>query len=206
MALSSEEVDKLLNFFFDEASESQTFEHFLSQVTQCFPKAYNYKVGVCIYNLLYHNILTMPAQRILALTLLNEMYRGEPFINNPFSCFIVGLCQSDSSRKKPVPPNLKISDSEKYFLSHLLVSSQVKEMLKKTPTFIVKTEFGPMADIKPATSTSVEDYKELRAAAKEILSNPSPPALQTYKPGPIRLVPPLAVGDENVSNYSHVTL
>uniref|UniRef100_A0A0A9XWP2 CCR4-NOT transcription complex subunit 11 n=4 Tax=Lygus hesperus TaxID=30085 RepID=A0A0A9XWP2_LYGHE len=225
MALSSEEVDKLLNFFFDETNESQTFEHFLSQVSQCFPKAYNYKVGVCVYNLLYHNIITMPSQRILALTLLNEMYRGEPFVNNPFGSFIVGLCQSDSSRKNHVPPNLKISDSEKYFLSHLLVSSQVKEMLKKTPCFIIKTEFGPMADIshvqrlveeklddrfvisrnhisclvpEPATSTSVEDYEELRAAAKEILSNPSPPAMQTYKPGPIRLVPPLAVGDENM--------
>lgn len=48
-------------------------------------------VGLCIVTLLQQNLLEDAEQRLAAITLLHELYRGEPIANTPFSNVFIQL-------------------------------------------------------------------------------------------------------------------
>ncbi|BES92621.1 Uncharacterized conserved protein (DUF2363) [Nesidiocoris tenuis] len=223
MALTPEEVDKLLSLFMDKSFEEQPFDAFVRNVKQYFSKAYNFKIGLCVYQLLHHNILSTPVRRLLGVTLLIELYRGETFLSNPFAHMIVNLIKPPGdSASKSIPYNLVLGPVEKNFLGHLIVTGRPQDLLRKIPknvmvsppeakvdlTFVEKqleTKLrGRTENVKnhiscffpePIPTSDIEDLKELKDFAARLMSEENPPALETYRPDPLRLVPPLTVSD-----------
>lgn len=52
-------------------------------------------VGTCMIMLLQHNLLPEPEQRLAAITLLYELYRGESLANTPFANVFIHLLVCD---------------------------------------------------------------------------------------------------------------
>uniref|UniRef100_A0A146KV94 CCR4-NOT transcription complex subunit 11 n=1 Tax=Lygus hesperus TaxID=30085 RepID=A0A146KV94_LYGHE len=231
MTLTPEEIGKLLTLFSDKAFEDQPFDNFVRHIKQYFSKAYNYKIGVCVYHFLHHNVLSTPLRRLLGVTLLIELYRGEQFLNNPFSHFILSVIRSSGdAASKSIPFNLVLGSPEKSFLSHLIASGRPQDMLRKTPkqvmsfvepkvdlTFLEKQLEMKLRDrpdgvrnhiscFFPETipSQDMEDAKEVKDFAVGLLSNPCPPAMQTYRPSALRLVPPLTAGSTGADDMSWI--
>lgn len=50
-----------------------------------------FSVGTCIIMLLQHNLLVEPEQRLAAVTLLHELYKGESLANTPFANVFIHL-------------------------------------------------------------------------------------------------------------------
>lgn len=48
-------------------------------------------VGSCLLMLLQQDLLETPEQRLAAVTLLHELYRGEPIANTPFANVFIHL-------------------------------------------------------------------------------------------------------------------
>lgn len=220
MTLTPEEIGKLLSLFSDKTFEDQPFDSFVRHVKQYFSKAYNYKIGLCVYHFLYHSVLSTPVKKLLGVTLLIELYRGEQFWHNPFGHFVISLIKpANESSTKSVPFNLTLGNVEKSFLSHLIVSGKPQDMLRKTPKHVLSSPMEPKVDLtyvekqlesrtrdRPETvknrlscffpevlpSDDIEDPKEIKDFAVGIITKS--PASQTYRPGPLRLVPPLTTG------------
>ncbi|XP_073970067.1 CCR4-NOT transcription complex subunit 11 [Rhodnius prolixus] len=222
MALSVNEISTLMDLLTDDNIESQSVEYYVNQISQNFPKANNFKVGSAIVALITNNLIQKPAQRLVALSVLNELYRGEPFAHNPFSAFILQIVQPDICNKT-IPSQPNITFSEKSFLSHLIISCTWKDLLKNTPNNILNNEYS-MADITslqnavseakadimssaknhipsiiPDISTSATyDSSDIRSTAEKLIADPDSPARQTYRPEMLRLVPPLFYDDNEM--------
>lgn len=48
-------------------------------------------VGCCLVMLLQQDLLEQPEQRLAAVTILHELYRGEPIANTPFANIFIHL-------------------------------------------------------------------------------------------------------------------
>lgn len=53
-----------------------------------------FSVGTCIVMLLQHGLLPEPEQRLTGITLLYELYKGEPLANTPFASVFMHLLVS----------------------------------------------------------------------------------------------------------------
>ncbi|XP_014249929.1 CCR4-NOT transcription complex subunit 11 [Cimex lectularius] len=224
MSLTTAEIEKLLSIFYEDCLDNNTIEHTISQITMQFPKNASFKVGNTLLLMFAHELFTTPGQRLIALTLFHEMYRGEPFTNNPFSSLIIHMLSNTDRNRKSTNNLPKLSDTERSYLSHL-ISSSGKELVRKTPAVILNSESALIADFShlkhqidekyethlPTTRNHVPcivpdwveihdpyDMKDVKSLLEQLLDADNTAARQTYRPESIRLVPPLFTQDHEM--------
>ncbi|CAG2059679.1 unnamed protein product, partial [Timema podura] len=81
--------------------ESKSLEYLATQLHQCFQKQENYKVACALILLLQQaDLLPKPFQRLSIITLLYELYRGEPMTMNPFATVFLHLLHPPDETNK----------------------------------------------------------------------------------------------------------
>lgn len=143
------DLTSLLGILNEESTESQSLETLASQLHQCFSKQDHYKVGCAIILLLQQaDLLPKPTQRLAAITLLHDLYRGELMAVNPFATVFIHLLHppeetsKGSTRKLEYAGQLpRLSTVEKNFLAQL-ITNPTKELLKRTANQILSSDLA----------------------------------------------------------------
>lgn len=168
MALTVKELGSLLNILSEENTDTQTLEALCGQLHQNFTKQESYKVGCALILLLQQNdVLPKPWQRLVAITFLYEMYRGEPGATNPFSPVFVHLLHppdnagKNTSRKLEYLGQLpRLTTVEKSFVSQLITNTS-KDLLKKTAKQVIASDGGHVMDISGIQLALAEKQSEI---------------------------------------------
>lgn len=160
MSLSPKDLVKLLEVLNEENLDTP-LDSLCNQLHQNFPKEDRFKVGTTLVLLLQQaDLLPKHVQRIIALTLLFDLYKGEPLASTPFATVFVQALKpreeaSNGNSKLPnhTGPVPFLSHCERNLLINLLGHAQ-KDILKKTPHQIV--DELPFAPVPPLDLTSLE--------------------------------------------------
>ncbi|XP_034237775.1 CCR4-NOT transcription complex subunit 11 [Thrips palmi] len=148
MALTTKELHSLLTILSEETVERLTLEGITLQLHQAgYGKQDHYKVGCALVLLLQQpDLLPRPAQRLAAIVLLYDMYKGEPMALNPFTTVFVHLLHPPDEMGKTSMRKLeyagempRISAVEKNFIAQLVTSTS-RELLKKTATQVLMSD------------------------------------------------------------------
>ncbi|EFN62314.1 Uncharacterized protein C2orf29-like protein [Camponotus floridanus] len=136
--LAPKTLIKLLDLL-DEENLDTTLESLCNQLHQSFSKENRFKVGTILLLQLQHiDLLPKQVQRIIALTLLFDLYKGEPLASTPFaSVFVQILKQENTNNENSKLANHTghiplLSQCEKNLLVNLLGYNH-KDIMKKTP-------------------------------------------------------------------------
>lgn len=86
-----------------------------------------FPVGMCLVMMLQQDLLAEPEQRLAAITLLYELYRGESVTQNPFANVFIHLLHPPEHQSNVGAPKLeypgqlpRISAAEKNFITKLI--------------------------------------------------------------------------------------
>ncbi|KAJ9582860.1 hypothetical protein L9F63_022819 [Diploptera punctata] len=153
MSLSVKDLTSLLGILNEESTETQTLESLATQTHQCFGKQDHYKGELLLLHLLQADLLPKPSQRLVAITLLHDLYRGESMAMNPFATVFIHLLHppdeisKGSTRKLEYAGQLpRLSPTEKNFLAQLITNPS-KELLKKTANQVLNSEIGTFHNV-----------------------------------------------------------
>ncbi|XP_018575855.1 CCR4-NOT transcription complex subunit 11-like, partial [Anoplophora glabripennis] len=91
MALTIDQCDTLLGILDVQSVKNYSFESLSNEVRRKFENSEYFKVGTCIIMLLQTNLLPEVEQRLAAITILHELYRGELLTNTPFANVFIHL-------------------------------------------------------------------------------------------------------------------
>ncbi|XP_072762379.1 CCR4-NOT transcription complex subunit 11 [Anoplolepis gracilipes] len=173
--LSPKTLVKLLDLL-DKENLDTTLESLCNQLHQSFPKEDRFKVGTILLLQLQHiDLLPKHVQRVIALTLLFDLYKGEPLATTPFaSVFVQVLKQEDGTNNGNSKPSNHtghipfLSQCERNLLVNLLGYNH-KDIMKKTARQIVD-EFSfapvPSIDLTNLQLQLVEHQSELPSVSK----------------------------------------
>ncbi|XP_029159681.1 CCR4-NOT transcription complex subunit 11 isoform X2 [Nylanderia fulva] len=136
-------LNKLLDLLKEENLDT-SLESLCNQLHQSFPKKDHLEVGTVLLMQLQHvDLLQKNVQRVIAWTLLFDLYKGEPLASTPFAnVFVQTLKQEDNNNGASKLPNHHtghipyLSHCERNLLVNLLGYSH-KDIIKKTPRQIV---------------------------------------------------------------------
>jgi len=154
MTLCPKELVKLLDIL-NEENLDIPLDNLCNQLHQNFPKEDRFKVGTTLLLLLQQvDLLPKHIQRIIALTLLFDLYKGEPLASSPFAIVFAQALKSqeDTNNGNPKLSNHTnhvplLSHCERNLLINLLGCTQ-KEIMKKTPHQIIdELSFAPVPSI-----------------------------------------------------------
>lgn len=150
--LTPKDLAKLLELV-DEEKLDTSLESLSIQLHQIFSKEDRFEVGTTLLLQLQHiDLLPKLVQRVIALTLLFDLYKGEPLASTPFASVFVQVLKSqeDTNNGNPKLPTGHIpslSNCEKNLLVNLLGYNQ-KDIMKSTPRQIVdELSFAPVPSI-----------------------------------------------------------
>lgn len=154
MTLSVKDLTSLLGILNEENTETQSFESLAVQLHQCFNKQDHYKVGSAIILLLQQaDFLPKPTQRLAAIYVLHDLYRGESMAVNPFATVFIHLLHppeetvKNSTRKLEYSGQLPwLSPVERNFLAQLITNPS-KELLKKTAAQVLGSDVGAIHNV-----------------------------------------------------------
>lgn len=174
--LAPKALMKLLDLLNEENLDT-SLESLCNQLHQSFLKEDRFKVGTTLLLQLQHvDLLPKHVQRVIALTLLFDLYKGEPLVSTPFaSVFVQVLKQEDTNINGGTKlPNHQtghipfLSHCERNLLVNLLGYNH-KDMIKKTPRQIVD-EFSfvtvPSIDLTNLQLQLAEHQSELPSVSK----------------------------------------
>ncbi|XP_015584765.1 CCR4-NOT transcription complex subunit 11 [Cephus cinctus] len=174
MTLAPKDLANLLDILDDENLDT-SLENLSNQLHQAFPKEDNFKVGTALLLLLQHiDLLPNHVQRVMAVALLFDLYRGEPLASTPFATvFVQVLKASEETTNGASRPNFVghipvLSQCEKNLLAHLL-SYNAKETMKKSPRQIIDELYfasTPPIDLTNLQLQLAERHSELPSVAK----------------------------------------
>ncbi|XP_071535842.1 CCR4-NOT transcription complex subunit 11 isoform X3 [Panulirus ornatus] len=196
MALSTSELTKLLGYILhklmvilsEESTDSATLEQITHQIFQHFTREDFFKLGSALVFLLQQpDLLPSPSQRISAITILHELYRGEPPPNNPFLPVFINILHPPDDVAKGTGKKLeyagqlpRISQPEIVFLSTLITDKNSKELLKRTASQIMSIDVTnhPPVDTSSLKQSLAELLAERPDSAKSavpvVYSHPQP--------------------------------
>jgi len=201
MALSIKDATNLLGFLDEDEIANQSFDSFGAALQKVgFNKQDYFRIGSAIVIFLQHpDLLPGSHQRLAAIYLLYDLYRGEHPSANPFASVFIHLLESSTSKKcldedfhHPHINYLvnfgklpQISPEEKNFLTQL-ISSPHKDLLKKTPKIVISTKVEDLKvkehhqefDVSGLQVSLVEKHSQLSAINKSsascVVSYPDP--------------------------------
>lgn len=176
MSLSAKDLTKLLDLL-DEDNANTSLENLSNQLHTIFPKEEHFKVGLTLLLLLQHvDLLSKELQRIIAVAMLFDLYKGENLVNTPFAPVFVQILKTPSENLGDASGNTKshfsghipvLSRCEKYLIASLM-GYNYKEMIKKTPRQIIE-ELYPLSGQPPCDSTELQlQLHEKRSALPAI--------------------------------------
>ncbi|VEN39845.1 unnamed protein product [Callosobruchus maculatus] len=134
-----------------------------------------YLVGTCIVMLLQNNLLPEPEQRLAAITLLYELYRGEPLANTPFGSVFIHLLHPPEHQSNVGAPKLeypgqlpRIFPQEKHFITQLMSDVPKDSFMKKTAVQVINadTPQQTMTDFSMIQLLLAEKQSELPQTCK----------------------------------------
>jgi hypothetical protein len=111
--LSTKDLTTLLNLL---GEDEKPFETLATTFHRTFNKTDHFKVGCAINFLLEDSLLRQTSHRLVAFYILNDLYKTEPFSNNPFLLVFLDTLQ------KPIDP------VEKQFLIFIINQSYPKDV------------------------------------------------------------------------------
>ncbi|KAB0804306.1 hypothetical protein PPYR_01277 [Photinus pyralis] len=154
MALSITQCDTLLNLLGENNVKTQTLEALANDLHKKFESTDYFKVGSCLIMLLQQDLLEEPEQRLVAVTLLHELYRGESIENTPFAKVFIHILHPPEQQSTVGTPKLeypgqlpKFSAPEKNFIAQLISDVPKDAILKKTATQIINSDIVGPANI-----------------------------------------------------------
>lgn len=175
MALSVKELSSLLGILSEEYTESQSLESLTSQLQHCFNnKQDHYKVGCALVLLLQQaDLLPKASQRLTAITLLHDMYKGESIAATPFAPVFARLLNPVPDSQKGAPKKLEhasglpqITNAERNFLVQL-IGGTGKDLLKKSARQVLQSDpFSGPPPTMPGVSVAT-DAATLQAATND---------------------------------------
>ncbi|KAG7161602.1 CCR4-NOT transcription complex subunit 11-like [Homarus americanus] len=174
----------------EESADSSTLEQITHQIFQNFTKEDYFKLGSALVFLLQQpDLLPSPAQRLSAITILHELYRGEPPPNNPFLPIFVNILHPPDDVAKGTGKKLeyagqlpKISPPEIVFLSTLITDKNSKELLKRTAAQIMSLD---VTNHPPIDTTALRlSLAELLAERPDIAKSAVPIVYSHPQPSP----------------------
>lgn len=174
MTVSPKDLVKLLDLLNEEHLDT-TLENLCNQLHQNFPKEDRFKVGTTLLLLLQHiDLLPKHVQRIIALSLLFDLYKGEPLAPTPFAPVFIQMLRTprEDTNGIPKPPNHTghipfLSTCERNLLRHLI--GHQKDIMKKTPRQIVDEFYFvsvPPVDLTNLQLQLAEHHSELPSVSK----------------------------------------
>lgn len=174
MTLRPNGLTKLLDIL-EEENLDTSLETLCNQLHQVFRKEDRFNVGTTLVLFLQHiDLLPKSVQRVIAVALLFDLYRGEPLASTPFAPVFVQVLKSQKDINNGVSKTNftghipVLSQCEKNLLINLLGNNQ-KDILKKTPRQIVEelsfTSIQPI-DLSILQAQLTEQHSELPAIAK----------------------------------------
>ncbi|KAF2900691.1 hypothetical protein ILUMI_05494 [Ignelater luminosus] len=185
MALTIAQCDILLTLLSDNNVKTQTLEALANDMHKKFEVHDYFSVGSCLLMLLQQGLLETPEQRLAAVTLLHELYRGEPIANTPFANVFIHLLHPPEQQSNVGAPKLeypgqlpKLTAPEKNFVAQLVSDVPKDAILKKTATQIINSDIvGPTnIDLSALQLTIAEKQSELphtcRSSIPAVLSFP----------------------------------
>ncbi|GJQ65941.1 hypothetical protein Trydic_g4039 [Trypoxylus dichotomus] len=147
MALTIDQCSQLLKILDEPNIKNQTLEALVNEVCKKFDPVDYFKVGTCLVMLLQQDLLPSPEQRLVAVTVLRELYRGEPIANTPFVNVFLQLLHPPEQQSNVGAPKIeypgqlpKFSNSEKHFISQLLLDIPKDALLKKTALQVINSD------------------------------------------------------------------
>ncbi|KAI4488835.1 hypothetical protein M0802_011260 [Mischocyttarus mexicanus] len=175
MTLAPKDLTKLLDIL-DEDNIDINLENLCNQLHQIFSKEDRFKVGMTLLLLLQHvDLLSKHGQRIMALTMLFDLYKGEPLASTPFATVFVQMLKPQEDSNNGVLLNNfsghipVLSECEKNLLINLLGYNQ-KEVMKKTPRQLAVDDIyfasTPSIDLTNLQLQLAEYHSELPSISK----------------------------------------
>lgn len=169
MSLTPKDLAKLLEIL-DEGKLDVPLEALSSQLHQTFSLENRFKVGVTLLLLLQNvDLLLNHNQRIIALYLLYDLYRGKTMGLTPFVSIFVDIFRTETQpESKRDGDTLMLSTCEKKFLAKLLVSDE-KDLLRRTPRQIMDEVYiSPVNNVALSSLqlNAVEHNSELMSISK----------------------------------------
>ncbi|CAG9762123.1 unnamed protein product [Ceutorhynchus assimilis] len=154
MSLTGVQCDILLDILDKNNVKTQTLEALAKDICKKFDISDYFKVGTCIVMLLQNDFLPDSEQRLAAITLLYELYRGEPLANTPFASVFIHLLYPPEQHSTVGVPLLeypgqlpRLSNAEKYFVVQLMSEVAKDVLLKKTASQIINSDFPTLTNM-----------------------------------------------------------
>ncbi|XP_072942619.1 CCR4-NOT transcription complex subunit 11 [Epargyreus clarus] len=160
--LINENSKYILDLFSEQTVDSQSLESICAQVQKRFPKNEHFNLCLLLASLITSGDLTLPGQRVVALALIFDIYKGD----NPFSSLYLHLLEGKPGLQ-PLAPQ------ERHFIAQLhgFLTANVKDVMKKSAKQVMLTE---------VQAKDLEfDYSSLQALVAERTADISANALHT---------------------------
>ncbi|XP_023028985.2 CCR4-NOT transcription complex subunit 11 [Leptinotarsa decemlineata] len=153
MALTVDQCDILLGLLEVHSVRNFTLEALSNELRKKFDSSEYFKVGSCIIMLLQNSLLPEAEQRLAALTLLFELYRGDSVAKTPFANVFIHLLYPPEQQSSVGAPKLeypgqlpRLSPPEKHFITQLLSDCPRDSLLKKTALQVVNSDASPQGN------------------------------------------------------------
>lgn len=175
MALTVDQCDALLGILDVHSVRNYTLESLSNEIHKKFDNSEYFKVGTCIIMLLQNDLLPEAEQRLAAITLLYELYRGESLANTPFANVFIHILYPPEHQSNVGAPKLeypgqlpRLSPPEKHFITQLISDIPKDALLKKTASQIVNSDGAPHVnvDFSSIQLTLAEKQSELPQTCK----------------------------------------
>lgn len=172
--LSPNDLAKLLEVI-EESNLDTSLETLSNQLHQTFGKENRFKVGMTLLLLLQHiDLLSNHGQRIIALALLFDLYRGEPVASTPFASVFLQVLKPHDETSNGIPKTSfsghipVLSQCEKNLLVRLLDGNS-KDTMKKTARQLIDELYfasAPLVDLTNLQVPLTERVSELPSTSK----------------------------------------